>query len=61
MISNSSNARRALHSERKGLKEQEELQTRLENAEREAKRNEIADLHEELVRKSKTAANESER
>ena len=52
VISKTSSARRVMHLELKALKEQEELQKRLEKLEREAKQMEIADLQEELVRKA---------
>ena len=43
------------------MKEQEELQTRLEKLGLEAKQKEIADLQEELARKAKIAEKEIER
>ena len=58
VISKTSSARRVMHLELKALKEQEELQKRLEKLEREAKQMEIADLQEELVRKAKIAEKE---
>ena len=45
----------------KALKEQEELQTRLEKLRREAKEIERADMQEELARKAKIAEKEIER
>ena len=44
----------------KALKEQEELQARLEKLKREAIQKEIVDLHEELARKSRIAVKERE-
>ena len=45
--------RRVLDLELNALKEQEELQTRLEKLRRYAEQNEIADLQEKLGRKAK--------
>ena len=55
VISKTSSARRVLHLKIKALKEQEELQTRLEKLRREAKEIEIADMQEELARKARIA------
>ena len=60
VISKTSSARRVLHLELKALKEQEELQKRLEKLEREAKEKEIADLREEVARKARIAEKEIE-
>ena len=49
-----------LHLVLKALKEQEELQKRLEKLEREAKEKEIADLREEVARKARIAEKEIE-
>ena len=51
-MSKSSSARRVIDLELNALKEQEELQSRLENLRRNAEQNEIADLQEKLVRKA---------
>ena len=51
VFSKTSSVRRILDLEIKALKEQEELQTRLENFRREAKEIEVADMQEELARK----------
>ena len=61
MISKTSSARRILDLEIKALKEQEELQARLEKLRREAKEIEIADMQEELARKARIAEKEIER
>ena len=53
VISKTSSARRVLHLELRILKAQEKLQTRLEKLECETKQRGIADLLEELVRKTK--------
>ena len=65
MISKTSSARRVLDLELKALKEQEELQTRLEKLRREAKevkiaslQDEIVSLQEEMARKAKIAEKE---
>ena len=62
VISKTSSARRLLYLKVKALKEQEELQARLEKLAREAKQleggakeKEIADLHEQLARKARIA------
>ena len=62
VISETSSARRLLYLNAKALKEQEELQARLEKLAREAKQleggakeKEIADLHEQLARKARIA------
>ena len=62
MISKTSSARRVLHLELKALKEQEELQTRLEKLGRETKQKEmeIADLQGEVARKARIAEKEIE-
>ena len=60
VISKSSIARRVLHLKVKAQKEQEELQTRLEKLKREAIEMEIADLHEQLARKTRIAEKERE-
>ena len=60
MISKTSSARRVLDLELNALKEQEELQSRLEKLRRNAKQNEIADLQEKLARKAKIAEKEIE-
>ena len=60
VISKSSSARRFLYLKVKALKEQEELQTRLEKLKREAIQMEIADLHEQLARKARIAEKERE-
>ena len=60
VISKSSLARRVLYLKVKAQKEQEELQTRLEKLKREAIQMEIADLHEQLARKSRIAEKERE-
>ena len=61
MISKTSSARRVLDLELNALKEQEELQSRLENLRRNAEQNEIADLQEKLARKAKIAEKEIEK
>ena len=61
VISKTSSARRVLDLELNALKEQEELQGRLENLRRNAEQNEIADLQEKLARKAKIAEKEIER
>ena len=60
VISKSSLARRVLYLKVKAQKEQEELQTRLEKLKREAIQMEIADLHEQLARKTRIAEKERE-
>ena len=60
VISKSSIARRVLHLKVKAQKEQEELQTQLEKLKREAIQMEIADLHEQLARKTGIAEKERE-
>ena len=60
VISKTSNARRVLDLELNALKEQEELQSRLEKLRRNAEQNEIADLQEKLARKAKIAEKEIE-
>ena len=60
VISKSSIARRVLHLKVKAQKEQEELQTRLEKLKREAIQMEIADLHEQLARRTRIAEKERE-
>ena len=60
VISRTSSARRVMHLELKALKEHEELQSRLEELEREAKEKEIADLREEVARKARIAEKEIE-
>ena len=61
VISKTSCARRVLDLELNALKEQDELQSRLEKLRRNAKQNEIADLQEKLARKAKIAEKEIER
>ena len=61
MNSKTSSARRVLDLELNALKEQEELQSRLEKLRRNAEQNEIADLQEKLARKAKIAEKEIER
>ena len=61
VISKTSSARRVLDLELNALKEQEELQRRLEKLRRNAEQNEIADLQEKLARKAKIAEKEIER
>ena len=61
MFSKTSSVRRILDLEIKALKEQEELQTRLEKLRREAQEIEIADMQEELARKASIAEKELER
>ena len=61
VFSRTSSIRRILDLEIKALKEQEELQTRLEKLRREAKEIEIADMQEELSRKARIAEKEIER
>ena len=61
MFSKTSSVRRILELEIKALKEQKELQTRLEKLRREAKEIEIADMQEELARKARIAEKEIER
>ena len=60
VISKSSSARRVLYLKVKAQKEQEELQTRLEKLKREAIQMEIADLHEQLARRTRIAEKERE-
>ena len=62
VISKTSSARRVLHLELKALKEQEELQSRLEKLGRETKQKEmeIADLQGEVARKARSAEKEIE-
>ena len=60
VISKSSIARRVLYLKSKAQKEQEELQARLEKLKREAIQMEIADLHEQLTRKTRIAEKERE-
>ena len=60
VISKSSIDRRVLYLKVKAQKEQEELQTRLEKLKREAIEMEIADLHEQLARKTRIAEKERE-
>ena len=62
VISKTSSARRVLHLELKALKEQEELQSRLEKLGRETKQKEmeIADLQGEVARKARIAEKEIE-
>ena len=62
VISKTSSARRVLHLELKALKEQEELQSRLEKLRRETKQKEmeIADLQGEVARKARIAEKEIE-
>ena len=62
VISKTSSARRVLHLELKALKEQEELQSRLEKLGRETKQKEmeIADLQVEVARKARIAEKEIE-
>ena len=61
VISKTSSARRVLDLELNALKEQEEMQSRLENLRRNAEQNKIADLQEKLARKAKIAEKEIER
>ena len=61
VISKTSSARRVLDLELNALKEQEELQSRLEKLRRNAEQNEIADLQEKLARKAKVAGKEIKR
>ena len=60
VISKTSSARRILDLELNALKEQEELQSRLEKLRRNAEQNEIADLQGKLARKAKIAEKEIE-
>ena len=60
VISKTSSARRVLDLELNALKEQEELQSRLEKLRRNAEQNEIADLQEKLARKAKITEKEME-
>ena len=60
VISKISSARRVLYLRVKAQKEQEELQTRLEKLKREAIQMEIADLHEQLARRTRIAEKERE-
>ena len=60
VISKTSSARRVFDLELNALKEQEELQSRLEKLRRNAEQNEIADLQEKLARKAKIAEKEIE-
>ena len=55
VISKTSSARRVLYLKVKALREQGELQTRLEKMKREAIQREIADLHEVLAREGRIA------
>ena len=55
MISKTSSARPIIYLKVKALKEQEELQSRLEKLKRAATQREIADLHADLFRKAGTA------
>ena len=61
VISKSSSARRVIDLELNALKEQEELQSRLEKLRRDAEQNEIADLQEKFAHKAKIAEKEIER
>ena len=61
VISKTSSARRVLDLELNALKEQEEVQSRLEKLRRNAEQNEIADLQEKLARKAKIAEKEIEK
>ena len=61
VMSKSTSARRVIDLELNALKEQEELQSRLERLRRNAEQNEIADLQEKLARKAKIAEKEIER
>ena len=61
VISKSSSARRVFDLELNALKEQEELQSRLEKLRRDAEQNEIADVQKKLARKVKIAEKEIER
>ena len=61
VMSKSSSARRVIDLELNALKEQEELQSRLEKLRRNAEQNEIADLQEKLARKAKITEKEIER
>ena len=61
VFSKTSSVRQVFHLEMKALKEQEELQTRLEKLRREAKEIEIADMQEKLARKTRIAEKEIER
>ena len=61
VISKTSSARQVLDLELNALKEQEELQSRLEKLRRNAEQNEIADLQEKLARKAKIAEKEIEK
>ena len=61
VMSKASSARRVIDLELSALKEQEELQSRLEKLRRNAEQNEIADLPEKLVRIAKLAEKEIER
>ena len=61
VISKTSSARRVLDLKLNALKEQEELQSRLEKLRRNAEQKEIADLQEELARKARIAEKEIER
>ena len=60
-MSKSSSARRVFDLELNALKEEEELQSRLENLRRNAEQNEIAGLQEKLARKAKMAEKEIDR
>ena len=60
-MSKSSSTRRVIDLELNALKEQEELQSRLEKLRLNAEQNEIADLQEKLARKAKIAEKEIER
>ena len=60
VISKTSSARRVLYLKVIALKEQEELQARLEKLKREAIQREIVDLHEVLARKARIADIERE-
>ena len=61
MFLKTSSVRKILDLEIKTLKEQEELQTRLEKLRRGAKEFETADMQEELARKARIAEKEIER
>ena len=61
VMSKSSSARRVIDLELNALKEQKQLQSRLEKLRRNAEQNEIADLQEKLARKAKIAEKEIER
>ena len=61
VMSKSSSARRVIDLDLNALKDQEELQSRLEKLRRNAEQNEIADLQEKLARKAKIAEKVIER